>query len=189
VCEGEKTEPNYFTELKNYERISTVTVKVSGDCGSAPISVVEHALELYDSLQDQANPIEAVFCVFDRDEHKSYAKACAEIKRLAALGIPIEAVVSDPCFEYWLVLHFQYHRATYNRTGTRSPARNTYKHLGTFLKGYNKGAAGVYKTLKPLQGDAIENAKRAIIDAGATGQPNPSTYIHLLVERLLLCAE
>ncbi|MNC80456.1 hypothetical protein D3C75_1332440 [compost metagenome] len=53
VCEGKKTEPEYFNDLRNYERLASITVKVCGECGSAPISVVEHALQLYkDMIKD-----------------------------------------------------------------------------------------------------------------------------------------
>lgn len=185
VCEGEKTEPNYFNELRNFERISSITVKVSGECGSAPISVAEYALDLYENLLAEGNVIERVFCVFDRDNHSSFHKACALIERSAKSGVPIEAVTSIPCFEYWIVLHFGNFRAAYNDSGNATAAKKALKHLQTFIIGYSKGNAGIYAYLKPNQADAIRNAKLAMEDAQRTAVDDPSTQIHVLVEKLL----
>jgi len=44
VCEGAKTEPNYFTELKNAFRLSNANVMICGR-GSDPLSVVDFAIE------------------------------------------------------------------------------------------------------------------------------------------------
>ncbi len=47
VCEGEKTEPNYFRELRDFYRLNSANIAISGDCGSAPINIVERAKQLY----------------------------------------------------------------------------------------------------------------------------------------------
>lgn len=39
VCEGSKTEPLYFGEIKDAFEISTANIRISGDCGSDPLSV------------------------------------------------------------------------------------------------------------------------------------------------------
>ncbi len=47
VCEGEKTEPNYFRGLTNYYELDSANVKITGDCGSSPMSVVRPARDIY----------------------------------------------------------------------------------------------------------------------------------------------
>lgn len=47
VCEGSKTEPLYFQELIDHYEIHSANVKISGDCGSDPVSVVNHGIQLY----------------------------------------------------------------------------------------------------------------------------------------------
>jgi hypothetical protein len=47
-----------------------------------------------------------VWCVFDVDEHPKLAEA-----RDQANANGIQLAVSNPCFELWLLLHFQEHRA------------------------------------------------------------------------------
>jgi hypothetical protein len=43
VCEGGKTEPNYFQALIDDLRLNTANVEVDGESGSSPRSVVAHA--------------------------------------------------------------------------------------------------------------------------------------------------
>ncbi len=65
VCEGSKTEPNYFSELREDLRLSSAYVDIVGDgVGSAPINVVEYGFEKYLDY-------DIVFCVFDKDRHSS----------------------------------------------------------------------------------------------------------------------
>ena len=52
--------------------------------------------------------------VFDRDEHHSYHAALAQPQRRNGklrndnrMAVPVEAVASVPCFELWLLLHFE----------------------------------------------------------------------------------
>lgn len=189
VCEGEKTEPNYFNELRTHERISSITIRVSGECGSAPVSVVEYAVALYDELTAEGNSIEGVFCVFDKDNHESYDKAIARIREKHRSGVPIKAIPSNPCFEYWLVLHYAFSRAPYSSAGGITAARRTYQQLHLDLAGYQKGATGLYVQLKSRQAAAIQNAKNSFLDAVQTGQYNPTTQVHELVEELLRYAE
>ncbi|EEV0091318.1 RloB domain-containing protein [Escherichia coli] len=50
VCEGEKTEPAYFTDFIKHCRISTASiVEISGECGSSPMNVVSWAKEKYNT--------------------------------------------------------------------------------------------------------------------------------------------
>lgn len=185
VCEGEKTEPNYFNELRNYERISSISVRVCGDCGSAPISVVEHSESLYQELTKAGHSVQGVFCIFDRDTHESFDKACALALRLHKSGIPIEVVHSVPCFEYWVLLHYEFCRAPYSSQGRTTAAHLVYRHLQTHIKSYQKGSKGLYEQLKEKQPFAIENAVKVLQDSEDTGEKNPSTQIHTLIEKLL----
>ena len=46
VCEGEKTEPNYFNECIQFYKLNTANVEVDGTCGSSPMSVYQRTIEL-----------------------------------------------------------------------------------------------------------------------------------------------
>ncbi len=43
VCEGEKTEPNYFRELRNDLKLNSANIEITGDAGgSSPMNIVNY---------------------------------------------------------------------------------------------------------------------------------------------------
>ncbi len=74
VCEGKKTEPNYFEEIRQELRLPKTEVRVlHSDAGTEPRLIVDHAVAVF--LEDPSFDI--VYAVFDRDEHKTYHDALA----------------------------------------------------------------------------------------------------------------
>ena len=65
VCEGSKTEPNYFNELRDYSTLETANVRVASSCGSDPMSVVRHGKNLYRDEKQKGHPYDRVYCVFE----------------------------------------------------------------------------------------------------------------------------
>ena len=84
VTEGSKTEPEYFRRLILELGLTTPRVKITGDGGSAPISVVEYA----ESLLAEDPDFEHVFLVFDRDRHTTYDAALAQAGALKPRKAP-----------------------------------------------------------------------------------------------------
>jgi len=104
VCEGGKTEPAYFEALRDELRLSALVVEIVGrECDSAPISVVDTALDLRRTARRDGLPYDAIWCVFDLDQHESFTRAVDKARRAG-----LELAVSVPCFEYWLLLHFRF---------------------------------------------------------------------------------
>lgn len=99
VCEGEKTESNYFDTLKDFLQIPSSYVKIDPHSDSAPISVVEYAAEKI----DKEGIYSEVYCVFDRDTYETFKQALNTINSTKLL----KAITSNPCFEYWILLHFK----------------------------------------------------------------------------------
>ena len=91
---------------------------------------------------------------------------------------------SWPCFEFWLVLHFTYHRRFYSSSGGRTAAQNCVKELREYIPRYEKGIEGVFLMLEEHLDSAKSNAERARLDAQMTGREDPSTELHLLVSYL-----
>ncbi len=181
VCEGSKTEPHYFKSLIRSLGLRATSILVIGEeCESAPISVFEYA----DTLYREDGSFDEVFCVFDRDRHPSFDRACSAISQHSSRAF--RAVVSNPCFEYWLLLHFRYTRAPFVAQGANSPGDMVVKAVKDAWPDYTKGRQDVFSQLnrEGRTQQAIENAKRARIDATATGEPNPSTDVDVLIERL-----
>lgn len=102
VCEGTKTEPNYFNELVTSLGIRPQAVKIAPNDGSSPDRIVSHALKLYDDDALSGDSFDKVFCVFDRDMHTTFDAAVQRVHDLkrARKSKPFEAITSSPCFEY-----------------------------------------------------------------------------------------
>ena len=180
VCEGERTEPLYFTDLMDRHRLSTANIVVTGE-GADPGTVVREAKNLRcREIRDGEN-YDRVYCVFDRDEHATFNTASQE-----ARASRIKLARSWPCFEFWLVLHFGFTRGPYTKSPGKSAAQHCVDALRALLPGYEKGAGRIFRRLEDRLDEALSNADRAKADAKATGSPNPSTEIHKLV-RYLVC--
>lgn len=178
VCEGKKTEPNYFDDLVDRCKLSNAMVEVVG-IGMDPSQLVAKAKRWEKEERRLGDSYDVVYCVFDRDQHAHF-KSASQDARDAGLKL----ARSWPCFEYWLVLHYLYHRTPYSPSGNRSAAQNCVSHLKTYLCRYTKHMTGVYKTLEDQLATAKSNAERALSDVVVTGRRNPSTEVHLLVAYL-----
>ena len=70
VCEGKKTEPNYFSGLRRELRLSNVNIKIlNKTIGSDPLSVVNSAIAEF--KKDQG--YDMIYCVFDKDKHTTFS--------------------------------------------------------------------------------------------------------------------
>lgn len=184
VCEGEKTEPNYFRELRDHNRLNTANVVVSGDCASAPIRVVEEAKRLYREAQRKGDSYDRVYCVFDKDTHDTYERALDTIRSATPKGV-FYAITSVPCFEFWLLLHFVYTtQPFYGIAGGKSAGEQVVDELNNYIPGYAKGDEGYFDALIEGLPRAIQNSRRVREEGQRIGTDNPSTLVHELVEYL-----
>lgn len=180
VCEGGKTEPNYFRELKDVFRLNTANIKIVGDCASSPKDVVDHAIKTYKKTKDY----DRVFCVFDRDNHTTYLAAIDRIQQTKlSKNHSIHAITSVPCFEIWFLLHFIYSTKGYGG-GTGSICQQVIKDLKQHLPEYDKGARGVFHDLQEKMESALHHAEKLARHCESADTDNPSTKVHDLVKYL-----
>ena len=183
VCEGEKTEPNYFRGMARHLRLLAVEVKVVGDLsGSAPINVVNSALDLRAERQREApgsqihTEYDEVWCVIDVEapqQHESLNRAYDK-----ALSNDLKLAISNPAFEYWYLLHFE-------KTSALMLSNKDLRHsLKKYCPDYRKNDERFFEVVWPKTDKAIENA-RAVIREKHYGKDlrecNPSTHVHKLV--------
>ncbi len=183
VTEGGKTEPRYFVELKNFYEINSANIKIDGNSGSTPESVVKYGRELYRQERDTGDPFDRVYFVFDKDTHNTYQQALKTIENLAPKNT-FFAINSVPCFEYWLLLHFIYTTEPFSATGKLSAADHVIKRLKNYCPNYDKSASALFTKLYDKLETAKVNAVNALQAADQTGTDNPSTRVHELVEYL-----
>lgn len=181
VCEGEKTEPNYFRALINDLQLNTANIVIAKNItGSSPKTVVDFALTEYRKEKEY----DRVYCVFDKDRHESYDYALDTIRRARlSKGHIITAIPSVPCFEYWLLLHFVYTTKQFD-TGPGSICANVITDLKRYLPHYEKGDNEVYQLTKDKIRDAIANSIKAERHCGVADTDMPSTKLYALVEYL-----
>lgn len=181
VCEGAKTEPAYFSSLKNELRLSSTNIHICGrECGSAPISVVDYAIDEC----KKSGGYNRVYCVFDKDRHVSYVAAVDKVRRTKLRGgTKIFAITSVPCFEYWLLLHFDDSARPYGASARLSPCEELLKDLKTHIADYEKGI-DVFQITYPSVAQAIRRAELRDRNCTADGTDNPSTKMHELVTYL-----
>lgn len=182
VCEGGKTEPNYLRELKGSLGLTNADVEICGDeCGSDPASVVNYGIQRF--AQDPG--FDRIFCVFDRDTRTTYDRAIDRTrrKRMPA-GKHLDVVRSIPCFEYWILLHFEFTCATFVKAGFDSACDSVIQRLKKYIPGYAKGSKSLYSLLEDRTAVASEHALRALKNAKAAGTDNPTTEVCYLIDYL-----
>ncbi len=179
VCEGKVTEPHYFKGLIEFYRINNV--KIEG-IGATPGHLVKRATRLRDNERKEGGFFDKVYCVFDRDNHSDFeqAKSNAETNNLISIK-------SWPCFEFWILLHFKYTRSPFDDSGDNTPSVNCVRDV-KYQMSYEKNDTNIFERLHPNLEVAKEHSKSALKDATRTGNLNPSTEVHILVEFLQLLA-
>ncbi len=154
VCEGAKTEKIYLQELRSYLKLNRENIDIVGDSGSSPKSVVRYAKRRYSEEKQKGYTYDKVYCFFDKDTHHRYLQAIndCEISRPAG---GFSAITSVPCFEYWLLLHFEYSTKPYTGTATRSACDNLIRDLQKHIKNYAKGMKDWFCKLETRTDQAI----------------------------------
>ena len=175
VCEGEKTEPNYFS---NYSVPGLIDVHAEG-YGVSPPQLVDMALKLKrnSSRQRDQDEFDQVWCVFDKDDWDG-GEFNNSIKRAEGHGLKV--AYSNQAFELWYLLHFYYY-------DTRMHRRRYVDRLSELLgHPYDKSASYMYERLYDRQETAIRNAERLLRQYSPPnpGADDPSTTVHQLVQAL-----
>lgn len=177
-CEGERTEPEYLDALKRQSAVrdvAAVDLRVeTGHRGSVPRALVSMAAAARSKALDEEAEIDEFWCVFDVEWPQNHPGLSEAIEQAGQNNIHL--AVSNPCFELWLILHFQDQGAWLDNTAARRVRRS--------LDGASdKGLDGA--RYMPLVGDAARRAaqldKRHQRDGASFPNDNPSSGMHRLL--------
>jgi hypothetical protein len=106
VCEGKLTEPEYLKKLARHCGALIAIELIVEEAAGVPMSVVDRAIQLLRQKRrekmDSFSKHDQIWAVFDKDQHPRVDEA---INKAEMAGILIG--YSNPCFELWLVLHYQ----------------------------------------------------------------------------------
>lgn len=150
VCEGTKTEPNYFVEAvneinKSIEDKYKLKVNVIGT-GKNTVSLVKSVEDLQveiDKYNNRLIPYSKIFVVFDKDSFsdKNFDEA---INMCQTNGyIPLW---SNQVIEFWFLLHFNYIDGKMNRKMYATKINEYFKKKGLKYN-YHKNDSKIYSKL------------------------------------------
>lgn len=190
VCEGKKTEPNYFNAFKRINNgVYLLDLEVGGG-GINTKQVVEEAVRLKVNAEKRKMPYDAVWAVFDRDSFPANNFNSA-IAKAEAHGVM--SAWSNEAFELWYLLHFEYRDTPMSRVdyGNAIAQHINASPLYTSKKQYSyvKNGKSHYDDMKRY-GDleqAIANATRldGVYNDARYANHNPRTKVYLLVLQML----
>ncbi|MEY9847422.1 hypothetical protein ABH940_004514 [Streptacidiphilus sp. BW17] len=167
VCGAKVTERNYFNGLRDAFRSSNVRIKVVTEPKS-PVQVVEKAAEIF---EDERDSFDECWAVFDVDEFDMTAAVALAGKRNVRLAI------SNPCFEFWLLLHFC------NYSGSLADFRAVLGKLKKYCPRYDKSRIRFSDYVQGVLG-AIDRA-RVIDEKSEELIPNPSSGVWRIAEQMV----
>ncbi|MCB0728834.1 MAG: RloB domain-containing protein, partial [Ignavibacteriae bacterium] len=149
ICEGEKTEPLYFTGIKNDIRASALNIQISKRPKNSALQLVEEAIELKEIAKSENNEYDSIWIVIDKD---SYSKFEETVSMAESNGINI--AFSSISFEIWYLLHFKFTSKPWSKYS------DIEKELLKYIPDYYKSNSDMYEKLKDKTSTAITNAKK-----------------------------
>jgi hypothetical protein len=181
LCEGEKTEPNYFNGIKAAHKhsLTATRIVVHNTKKNTAKELVAEAISMRRAGIREMNPYDEIWVVVDRD---GYSKHPESIDRARSTNIKI--AFSSPCFEYWYLLHFQF------TTKLISDGKEMCKELCKHIPNYDKSADYFKDFFHDKTYDAIENGEKVLshwdeVGDGKLWNHVPYTNVGQLVDRLL----
>ena len=175
---GRETEPHYIRGLCDSKRINLANVHIiHGNHETDAVSLVRKAQMHFRADNDY----DAVFVVCDDDGaplDRAHQQAQARIKNADGQTVSIELISSRPCFEFWLLLHFEYSVAYVSAT-------EVIRDLKRHLPDYEKADRHIFAKVSTGLDLALARAARLKRELQGTGATSPDTHMALLIEQLL----
>lgn len=170
-AEGKKTEPQYFAIFNNKSSVVHVhCLKPKG--GSSPDKVLKR---MRNYIRDESiRKTDEAWLVVDKDDWSN--EQLSELHEWSESVDNYGLAVSNPKFEYWLLLHFE------GGNGVRS-SRECSERLKTYLPGYDKGIKA--NDFSPARiADAIRRAERRDTPPCKDWPRSTGTTVYRLVKSL-----
>lgn len=175
ACEGSKREKEYFQQLEGISKRVVVEyiedMQYENDPPSSPGHVLRRALEYAEA--SNLNDEDSIWLVMDVD--KWGAKALNEVQDECSQRQNWHMVLSNPCFEIWLLYH-----TSDDLSGMKT---TTSKDCKTTLDAQSPRGYDPKRYIVLLK-DAMKNAKEADNSKGWYPEHN-NTKMHILIDELL----
>lgn len=152
------TESIYFTDLRDTERPDNLRIipDFPGRIGSFT-GVLDRAIELRENY-DRVYALVDMDAVIAQQQQYNYQQ-----QKAAAIRAGVMVLENNPCFEFWLLLHFRQTGRLFHNCG------QVVAELRRYLPGYNKGlrsleAARLFANLRDRLPQAMANAAMLEMD-------------------------
>ncbi|MEU3112871.1 RloB family protein [Micromonospora chalcea] len=173
-CEGKNSEPDYINGLKRLPEIANNTalnLELHPEQG-VPLTLVEMAA---DRLADPE--VDECWCIFDVEWPKNHPNLI-RAKQLAQ-GRGVGLVISNPCFELWLILHYDRCNKFINTAEAESLSRKLDGRTGKSID------SRIYMAKRKEAARRAEQLERDHESNGTTfPDNNPSSGMHYLLRAL-----
>ncbi len=193
VTEGSQTEPKYFEHFRTRQK--NIDIRIVGARSSAGetdyVSLVRKAIDYQNKNQISIAKGDSIWVVADGDVNYNNPNPVdnknqqLQRARKMALARGIQIIISNPCFEFWYLMHFQY---TTKFLKSYDEVKNI---LNKYLPEYEK-TTDVYENLKAYTTDAIQRAGKLEQYHQQNGEAlplgiavNPFTEVGKLVEKII----
>jgi hypothetical protein len=184
VVEGEVTETEYLEAVKRSRQMRSVEVRIEHG-NTDPIGIVNEAKRIRDAAR-RAEPFDEVWCVFDVEAKLTQQARPGLAEAIDAGGrTSIVCVISNPCFEIWLL----WHRAEQNAWIASHAAQRRCIDLGIAEDARGKHLRDAKTLVANGYGAAKVRAMgmEQIHDRNRTTRPrdrNPSSSVYKLIDAI-----
>ena len=195
ACEGEKTEPNYIGDLVQSEKDARRIAM-----GSKVLFVNHQHTDPCGVLTDLCSDpkyedAEQRWIVIDRDaveniksENGGHTQENFDEALFNASKKGVSVAYSNPCFELWLILHFEYRDSSSSRIDVQKKALQLLKKSGLLKSNATvddlKAEKGLFTALGENRLEkAVKGAEKLYRINGGTCR-NPCTTFHKLIEAI-----
>jgi len=171
-CEGKNTEPDYVGGLKRLPQVqenTALNIEIHPDQG-APLTLVEMAVRRIDDPE-----VDECWCLFDVEWPQNHPNLDAALTLADANGIRL--AISNPCFEVWLILHYQDHTRFENTSAVEKASR-----LLDRRKGKTIDAAAYMPLRQAASRRAAALDRRHARDGNVFPNNNPSSGMYRFIE-------
>ena len=184
VCEGTKTEPNYFKALVQGSMSDVRKEDIQG-VGMGTVALIKETKAIKHDLERKNNmQFDRVWVVFDKDDFEDFNQAIT-----MAEGLGYGSAWSNEAFELWYCLHFAYLNTGISRADYITMIENALKNKSgnnNFI--YTKGNRDIYSLLQKYGDENMakkhaEKLRKSFNNTNYAAH-NPCTMVDKLVDEL-----
>jgi hypothetical protein len=170
-CEGVASEPDYINGLKRLPGVrgsTTINIEIDPQQG-VPLTLVKRAVE-----RNNDDEVDECWCVFDVEWPRNHPHLKQAIGLAAKHGVRV--AVSNPCFELWLILHFEDQTAFMDTASAERKSRTIDGRVGKRID------ASLYMEQRHVAAErAASLAIRHAQNQSLFPHDNPSSAMHDLL--------